>query len=64
MNTFDLVSKYVNENNITEIIVCSKVWNDLVDYISSYCPWLDSEYYGFVLFDELYDLNVTCIHED
>lgn len=64
MNTFELVSKYVKENNITEIVVGDNNWINLIKHISKHYPNLDSEYFGNVLFEELIDLNVKFTFED
>jgi hypothetical protein len=58
MNTFNTVSQFVQDNNVTQITVGNNVWNDLINYVSGFYPNLDSEYYGNIMFNELFDLNV------
>jgi len=59
MNTFNIVKTFITQNNINTIKVGDEKWGRLINVISNIYPELDSEYYGNVLLNELYDLKVN-----
>lgn len=64
MNTFDLVRRFVSQNSVKHIVIGSNMWNKLIKYVGTFYPDLDSEYYGNIMFLELYDLNITVSSPD
>mgnify|MGYP003349571915 FL=1 len=64
MNEFDFVTRFVKQNNIKQIVVGSEMWDKLINYVSTFYPDLDSEYYGNIMFNDLSDLNVNVINLD
>ena len=64
MTTFDYVKRFTVNNNIKKLIVGSEEWDKLVKYVSTFYPDLDSEYYGNILFEELFDLKIEIINSD
>ena len=63
---FNTVKTFTTQNNITEIVVGSKTWNELQALLISKIGNVvnNSEFWGDVFLDILYDLNIEVSYND